>query len=351
MKIVILGLSITSSWGNGHATTYRSLIRGLEQRGHDVLFLEREVPWYAAHRDAPGAGVLYASVDDLRDRFADEIRRADLVVQGSYVPDGVAVADWVLETAEGATSFYDIDTPVTLAKLERGDQEYLSAELVPRFDLYLSFTGGPTLERLEGEFGARRPRPLYCTVDPGVYFPCGAPRRYALGYLGTYSADRQTALERLLVAPASRLTTRRFVVAGPEYPAFDWPANVDRVEHVPASEHRSFYATQAFTLNVTREAMVRAGWSPSVRLFEAGACGVPVISDWWEGLDAFFRPGEEIFGAHDADDVVRALSDVSPDERRQVGERARQRVLAEHTPERRAEQLEAYVEEVAAVSA
>jgi spore maturation protein CgeB len=351
MKIVILGLSITSSWGNGHATTYRSLIRGLKQRGHDVLFLERDAPWYAAHRDAPDAGVLYASVDELRDRFADEVRRADLVVQGSYVPDGVAVANWVVETAEGATAFYDIDTPVTLAKLARRDEEYLSAEVVPRFDLYLSFTGGPTLERLERELGARRPRPLYCTVDLDLYVPCAAPHKYALGYLGTYSADRQRTLERLLVGPATRLPTRRFVVAGPEYPASDWPPNVDRIEHVPPSEHRLFYATQAFTLNVTREAMVRAGWSPSVRLFEAAACGVPVISDWWEGLDAFFRPGEEIFVAHDADEVVQVLSNVSPDEHRQVGERARRRVLAEHTPERRAEQLEAYVEELAAVSA
>ena len=348
MRIVFLGLSITSSWGNGHATNYRALVRALRDRGHDVLFLERDVPWYAAHRDAPAAGELYASVDELRERFADDVAGADLVVIGSYVPDGVGVAEWALASAGGAVAFYDIDTPVTLAKLAAGDAEYLVPDLVPRFDLYLSFTGGPTLRVLEERWGARRARTFYCLVDERLYRPLEVERRWRLGYLGTYSHDRQPAVARLLLAPARQLPDERFVVAGPQYPrAVRWPANVEHLDHLAAAEHPAFYAAQAFTLNVTRADMIDAGWAPSVRLFEAAACAAPIVSDWWEGLDDFFEPGTEIVVAHDTIDVIEVLAGLEEPERRLIGERARARVLAEHTPARRAAQLEA---EVAAVT-
>src|SRR5699024_7547917 len=121
----MLGLSITSSWGNGHATTYRGLVRALARQGHKVLFLERDMPWYAAQRDLPrppyGETRLYSSLAELQQERAAAIRTADAVIIGSYVPEGVPLADWVLEEASGCVAFYDIDTPVTLAKLERGD--------------------------------------------------------------------------------------------------------------------------------------------------------------------------------------------------------------------------------------
>ena len=348
MRIVVLGLSITSSWGNGHAVTYRTLLRGLRRRGHDVLFLERDVPWYAAHRDAPGTGELYGSLDDLRARFGPAVRDADLVVVGSYVPEGSEAAAWVLETARDATAFYDIDTPVTLAKLRDGDDEYLTPDLVPEFDVYFSFTGGPTLERLEDEWGARHAVALYCAADPELYFPEPRKRRWALGYLGTYSDDRQPTVETLLVEPARRSPGKRFVVAGTQYPPeLRWPANVERLEHVPPAEHRGFYAQQALTLNVTRADMVAAGWAPSVRLFEAAACGVPVVSDSWKGLDELFEPGQEIVIAHNAEDVLEAL-ELPEGARRAIGERARSRVLAEHTPEQRALTVEQAVATVGA---
>lgn len=350
MNIVFLGLAITSSWGNGHATNYRALVRSLRDRGHAVLFLERDVPWYAEHRDAPRAAELYASVDELCERFAEAVREADVVVQGSYVPDGAEVGEWLTETAEGVTVFFDIDTPITLRKLAAGDEEYLSPRLVPRYDLYLSFTGGPTLDRLANEFGVRRARAFYCTVDPTLYRPAARPRTtWRLGYLGTYSADRQPKVDALLVEPARRVARARFAVAGPQYPReLGWPANVDRIEHLAPPEHPAFYASQRFTLNVTRADMATAGWSPSVRLFEAAACGVPVISDGWPGLDAFFEPGLEILVAADADDVERILRATGAAEARAVGARGRARVLREHVACRRAEQLEAYVEELVA---
>ena len=351
MRAVFLGLAITSSWGNGHATNYRGLLRALRERGHEARFLERDVPWYAAHRDAPRSGELYRSLDDLRERFGATVRQADLVVLGSYVPDGVAVAEWVLETAAGVTAFYDIDTPVTLAKLAAGDQEYLSPELIPRFDVYLSFTGGPILERLEREWDARRAEPFYCLVDVSEYPPQRAATNVELGYLGTYSVDRQPALDRLLLEPARRLPDGRFAVAGPQYPdELDWPVNVTRIEHLPPLEHPGFYGQQRFTLNVTRRDMASAGWSPSVRLFEAAACGVPVISDRWNGLDSFFEPDWEILVAETPEDVLAHL-ELTEDERLGIGDRARRRVLESHTAAHRAEQLERYVIELAGMAA
>lgn len=356
LDIVVLGLSITSSWGNGHATTFRGLVRALDAAGHRVLFLERDKPWYAENRDLPqppyGTTRLYGSLDELRDVYADAVRRADLVVVGSYVPEGVAVGDWVRATAGGVTAFYDIDTPVTLAKLGRGDFEYLEPRQVPDYDLYLSFTGGPTLARLEREFGSPAARPLYCQFDPEGYAPDpAAALTHDLGYMGTYSDDRQPGLERLLLDPARRWAGGRFAVAGPGYPdGVAWPANVDRTEHLPPAEHRAFYTSQRFTLNLTRADMVAAGYAPSVRLFEAAACATPVVSDWWEGLDTFFRPGEEIVIARSTEEALAAVRTTPEEERRRIGERARQRVLAEHTAAHRAEELVGYVGEVRAAA-
>jgi len=348
MKIVILGLSITSSWGNGHATTYRGLMRELVRQGHDVLFLEHDVPWYAAHRDLPeppfGRTRLYRTLDELKREYAGEVEAADAVIVGSFVPQGVAVGEWVQTMAAGVTVFYDIDTPVTLAKLEAEDYEYLHPSLIRGYQLYLSFTGGPTLTRLEREFGAPVARALYCSFDPELYYPEPTPPRWELGYLGTYSADRQPRLERLLLEPARRLPERRFIVAGAQYPAsLRWPDNVEHREHIPPTEHRAFYNAQRYTLNVTRDDMIRAGWSPSVRLFEAAACATPIISDTWPGLDTLFVPGEEILLAQDSDEVLAYLHDIPEDNRRAIGERARARVLAEHTAAHRARELVGYI--------
>ena len=349
--IVILGLSITSSWGNGHATTYRSLVRGLAARGHRVLFLERDQPWYAGNRDQPeppgAVTALYESFDELPARYERAVREAALVILGSFVPDVVRVGEWIAAVARGRMAFYDIDTPVTLDRLAAGACDYISPDLIRRFDLYLSFTGGPTLRSIESRLGARMARPLYCSVDPDLYKPItGLPYRWDLGYLGTYSIDRQPVLESLLLEPARRWPDGRFAVVGPMYPeAVAWPPNVYRDIHLSPREHPGFYAEQRFTLNVTRAAMKRAGHSPSVRLFEAGACAAPVISDWWEGLDLLFSPGREVLVAEGPEDTLRFLRDLPDADRRAIGASARARVLAAHTPEQRAMQLEGYLRE------
>jgi spore maturation protein CgeB len=340
MKLVVLGLSLSSSWGNGHATTFRALLAAFAARGHEVLFLERDVPWYAANRDLPDPDfcelAYYGSVAKL-ERWRGEIARADAVIVGSYVPEGVAVGRFVQAHAGGLACFYDIDTPVTLAKLERGDFEYLAPEIIPGYGIYFSFTGGPTLAQLERDYGSPCARALYCSVDTARYRPLDVPKRWDLSYLGTYSPDRQPTLERLLLDVARRCPQRRFAVAGPQYPAdIAWPGNVERIEHLPPAEHPVFYSASRFTLNVTRADMIAAGWSPSVRLFEAGACATPIVSDRWPGIDDVLEPGSEILLADSGDDVIAALAGDAA----AMGERARRTVLAHHSAERRAEQLE-----------
>jgi spore maturation protein CgeB len=348
LKLVVLGLSLSSSWGNGHATTYRALLKAFAARGHNILFLERDVPWYAAERDLAEPDfcdlILYPDLAGLEAHRA-AIRDADAVIVGSYVPDGVQVGRLVQEVATGVTAFYDIDTPVTLAKLARGDFEYLSPDLIPGYDLYLSFTGGPTLDLIERDYGSPRARALYCSVDPERYPQLERPHRWDLSYLGTYSPDRQPVLERLLIEPARRAPELRFVVAGPQYPAdIAWPANVERFQHVGPADHAEFYAASRFTLNVTRADMVAAGWSPSVRLFEAASCGTPIVSDRWNGIEAILEPGREILLGDGPDEVIAILR--AEEDRAAIGQAGRKRVLGAHTAAHRAAELEAYLAEV-----
>ncbi len=347
LSIVVLGLSLSSSWGNGHATTYRSLLKASAARGHHILFLERDVPWYAKARDLVDPEFcrleFYRNLTEL-EAHRDAIARADAVVVGSYVPEGRAVAAYVLAQARGIKVFYDIDTPVTVAALERDACDYLPRDLVPLFDLYLSFTGGPILERLAREFGSPRPRALYCCVDPDSYKPRQYGPRWDLSYLGTFSPDRQPALEQLLIEPARRAPDLRFAVAGPQYPdTIEWPVNVERFEHVGPADHAEFYGVSRFTLNVTRADMVRAGWSPSVRLFEAAATGTPILSDLWEGLDAFFEPERDILVVDGAEKVLSVLRDQTDERRRRIGANARARVMAKHTAAHRARELETFL--------
>jgi len=344
LNIVFIGLTLSSSWGNGHATTYRSLLRGLHGEGHEVLFLECDVPWYANRRDLaePDFCTLrfYRDVDELLSTYSGRLRQADAVIVGSYLPDGVEVIDALLDMQLQALCFYDIDTPVTLAGIERGSEDYLARRQIPRFDVYFSFSGGEVLHRLGDRYGARRAEALYCSADPARYRPTEEAPLWDLGYMGTYSADRQPALEALLLSPARELPQMRFVVAGAQYPDdIDWPANVERIEHLPPAEHATFFGRQRFTLNLTRADMVALGWAPSVRLFEAGACATPVISDRWQGIEELFPDGEAILLAQSGRDVVCFLSETGEAARQAIGARAHDIVLRDHSAAARARQF------------
>lgn len=348
MKISMIGLSLSSSWGNGHATTYRSLIKALRRRGHVVDFFEREEPWYAAHRDLADCESLhfYPSADELLHYWRSSLASSDLVVIGSYVRETSTLIEQLKRSATGILAFYDIDTPVTLADLEARRCPYIAPEQVAAYRLYLSFTGGPTLTEIEREHGSRCARALYCSVDAELYAPERHERRWDLAYMGTYSEDRQSGVQRLVIEPARRAAGREFVVAGPQYPAtIEWPSNIERIEHLAPDGHRAFYNRAAFALNLTRREMVARGYSPSVRLFESAACGVPIISDPWPGIEQVLEPEREILLATRGEDVLRYL-EMPEAERAAIGKRARARILAEHTAAHRALELESYVREV-----
>lgn len=348
MRISILGLTITSAWGNGHATTYRSLCQALAARGHSIRFLEKDVSWYRDHRDLPAPGfcevTLYHEWADTSRWLAEAADASDVIIVGSYFPDGAAAAERLFRQARCPVLFYDIDTPITVERLRRdGATEAIRAIDIAKYDAYLSFTGGPILAELTSRFGAQRALPLYCSVAVDTYQPEVVDPQFesALSYLGTYSADRQPKLASLLFDTAHTLTNERFLVAGAQYPeSLAWPVNVERFEHVPPAQHSSFYCSSRFTLNLTRDSMVAAGWSPSVRLFEAAACGAAIISDVWPGLDELLSPGEEILLASSSNEVVHLLQHTTETQRRAIGAAARERVLAEHTSAHRAAELE-----------
>lgn len=357
MKLVVFGLSVSSSWGNGHATLWRGLIRALAAQGHRVTFYERDVPYYAEHRDlsqlAEGELKLYSGWDAIMQQARGEIEDADVAIVTSYCPDGAVAADLLFSAAGGLRVFYDLDTPVTLGRLRRGESvPYLGPGGLAGFDLVLSYTGGAALDELK-QWGARRVLPLYGSVDPLVHHRVLPVERYRadLSYLGTYAEDRQESLLRLLVEPARRLPSWRFLIGGAQYPqVFPWTDNIFFVRHLPPSEHPAFYCSSRVTLNVTRAPMAEMGHCPSGRLFEAAACGVPVLSDSWEGLNEFFQPGSEILVASSTEEAMAAL-ETSDEELDRIARAARERVLSDHSAERRAAQLVTAIEGALTVEA
>jgi spore maturation protein CgeB len=356
MKIVIFGLTISSSWGNGHATLWRGLIRALAKRGHRVVFFERDVPYYAANRDLfeiPGGDLLlYRDWDDIRRRAEAELGDADVAMATSYCPDGIAASELLLDAPRPLHVFYDLDTPVTFSRLEAGEPiTYIGPRGLRDFDLALSYTGGRAIDRLQSELGASRVAPLYGHVDPGVHHPVQPADHYVsdLSYLGTYAADRQTALQRLFIDPAGLRPQHRFLIGGAQYPAdFPWQPNISFVRHLPPPEHPAFFSSSRLTLNITRQAMAEMGWCPSGRLFEAAACGTPILSDTWEGLDSFFEPGQEILIAETSEESVSAL-DLTDAELKRIARAGRERVLAEHTSEHRARELEILLQDASSI--
>jgi spore maturation protein CgeB len=353
VKLVVFGLAISSSWGNGHATLWRGLCAALARRGHEVVFFERDVPYYASTRDLtqlPYARLcLYERWEDMATIAKRQLKDADAAIVTSYCPDGVVASELVLDSPTPARIFYDLDTPMTLARLRAGEAvDYIHPRGLADFDLVLSYTGGRALEELRTRLGARRVAPLYGSVDADVYRPVAPVERYRadLSYMGTYAADRQLKLERLLIEVARRLPERKFLIGGAQYPeAAPWPGNICFLRHLPPAEHAAFYGSSRLTLNITRQAMAEMGWCPSGRLFEAAACGTAILSDAWDGLTSFFQPDAEILLARDTGDAIGALQ--MPDaELARIGRQARERTLAQHTADNRAAELAAAIEDV-----
>ena len=337
LKITLFGLTLSSSWGNGHATPYRAILRALHRLGHRVTFYERDVPYYARHRDLPECAYcdlkLYESWETIRKEALAEAGSSDVVITASYVPEGAAIADELLALDGPLRVYYDLDTPVTLNRLATGDLDYVRASQLAAFDLVLSWTGGDALTRLERDFGVRVARPLFGCVDPDVYRPVhpSADMRCELSYMGTYAPDRQAKLDMLFLEAARRRPSSRFLLAGSLYPwEWQWPENVRRDEHVAPAAHPALYSSSRLTLNLTRAEMATCGYCPSGRFFEAAACGTPIVTDWFRGLDSFFDPQNELIVAHSTEDILRALN-LSDTRLKRMARDARQRTLDEHT--------------------
>jgi spore maturation protein CgeB len=351
VKIVIYGLAITSSWGNGHATTYRSLCKALARRGHQVHFVEKNLEWFRNNRDMPHPEFcsvhLYSDWQESARRLIRLSKDADAIVVGSYFPDAIAATEGLLESNCAPLMFYDIDTPITVSKLRKdGNTEYLLGDRISRFAAYLSFTGGPVLRELEERFGSPCAVPFYCSVDPELYRPTAINQEFKceLSYLGTHAKDRQPKLMQYLNESARLMPGSKFIVAGAQYPKeIPWQRNVERIIHLSPPDHPAFYSSSKFTLNLTRDEMVAAGYSPSVRLFEASACGAAILSDYWKGLEHFLTPGEEVLLPKDAYEVKQIIETLPEPDRRRMGLNARERVLSEHTAAHRAEEFEQIV--------
>jgi spore maturation protein CgeB len=351
MRIVIFGLTLSSSWGNGHATIWRGLCGALARQGHQVIFFERNMSYYEAHRDLEQPNGyelrLYHDWHEVEPFAREAVDNADAAIVTSYCPDARAASELIFQSHVPVRVFYDLDSPVTLERFRsEGSVEYIPSDGLGAFDLVLSYAGGRALEGLQQLLGARRVAALYGSVDPDIHKPVDSDEHYSadISYLGTYAADRQAVLEELFLEPARRSPSKRFLLGGAQYPDdFPWADNVWFVYHVPPPQHPAFYSSSKLTLNVTRAAMAEIGYCPSGRLFEAAACETPVVSDSWEGLEEFFKPGEEILVASSASDVVGALA-TDPEELKRIGRAARERVLSEHTAEYRSLQLIHFLE-------
>jgi spore maturation protein CgeB len=345
-SLVVFGLSISSCWGSGHGATYRGLLRGLAARGWSITFFERDVEWYRSNRDLPDPSFCdLRFYDDLPDMSA-AVHDADVVLVGSFVHRGAEVIDCLARLSR-PVFFYDIDTPITLVSLaQTRATEYLRCDQIPLFETYFSFAGGRALEELQQRWGARDAEALYCAVDTTVYRPVSVDERFqcCLSYVGTYSDDRQPSVEAMFLEPARQLPNERFFLAGAQYPPMDLPSNVVHETHVYPRDHSALYCSSQATLNLTRQSMRRYGWSPSTRLFEAAASGACIISDTWPGLETILEPEAEILLGSTCSDVLHHLDALSPERRAAIGNAARERVLREHTYDRRAAQVEAAFE-------
>ena len=352
MKITVFGLTLSSSWGNGHATPYRAILRALHGMGHRISFFERDQWFYARHRDFSSCEycdlVLYSAWNDVRERALRCAQGSDLVITASFLPEGARINDAILNDVSGAPgpikAYYDLDTPITLSKWRAGGTvEYVRPDQVPGFDLVLSFTGGGSLHELTATYRARRATPIYGCVDPDTHYRVAVPEQYrcAFSYMGTYAPDRQRNVDALFLTPARLSAGETFLLAGSMYPwdgSIAWPENVRRFEHVSPGDHAALYSSSRATLNLTRAEMANSGHCPSGRLFEAAACGTPVVSDVWKGLGDFFRPGDEILTVRSTEDVLQCLR-MRDLELERIASRARERTLDEHTGAARAKEL------------
>ena len=353
MNIAFFGSSLVSAYWNGAATYYRGIIRALHGLGHRVTFYEPNAYDRQAHRDIEdpywATVVVYDpgpadAPSDALWRALEAARRADLVIKAS----GVGVHDALLESAvlelqasDRLVAFWDVDAPATLDRVGVDPADPFRA-LIPRYDLILTYGGGEPVIRAYEALGARLCVPIYNAVDPDTHHPVPPDPRFAadLAFLGNRLPDREARVEEFFLAAAAAAPERSFLLAGNGWADKRMPANVRYIGHLPTADHNAFNCTPLAVLNIARESMARYGFSPATRVFEAAGAGACLISDHWEGLDQFLRPGLDVLVARTGLEVAQHLTSLTPEVATAHGQMARARVLQSDTYAHRAAQFE-----------
>ncbi|MDQ7759966.1 glycosyltransferase [Xanthomonas sontii] len=352
LQIAFFGSSLVSSYWNGAATYYRGLLHALAQRGHRIHFFEPDAFGRQQHRDIddpewaqvtvyPGAAEADAA------RALEQARGADVVVKAS----GVGVFDAFLErevlglrSPRTQVLFWDVDAPATLERVQADADDPFRAQ-IPRYDLVLTYGGGPRVVSAYRALGAAECVPIYNALDPSSHHPSPAQRDFAadLGFLGNRLPDREARVRQFFLEPARRLPDARFLLGGSGWDA-DLPDNVRTLGHVSTRDHNAFNCSVRMVLNVNRDSMARFGWSPPTRVFEAAGAGACLIVDAWEGIEAFLEPQREVLVAHDSEQVAHYLQRIDAAQAQAIGARARQRLLRDHTYTHRAREVEALLD-------
>lgn len=349
MRIAFFGSSLVSAYWNGAATYYRGILRGLAALGHEITFFEPDAFDRQAHRDIPDPPwarvVVYAPREDAAAAALEQAAAADVVVKAS----GVGVLDQWLEHEVAALRrpgraalFWDVDAPATLATVE-GEPDHPLRDLIPRYDMVLTYGGGAAVVAAYEALGARACVPVYNALDPTTHHPVPPDPAFAcdLAFLGNRMPDREHRVEEFFLRPARRLPARRFLLGGSGWRDKALPPNVRALGHVYTRDHNALNASALAVLNINRDSMARIGHSPPTRIFEAAGAGACILSDAWPGIDAFLEPGREILTARDGAAVAELLDGLMPERAQAVGAAARRRVLAEHTYDHRAAQVHA----------
>lgn len=348
LNIAFFASSLVSAYWNGAATYYRGIVRALAERGHRITFFEPDAYDRQKHRDIPDPDwarvVVYPSIsDDDALRALEQARDSDIVVKAS----GVGVFDRLLErevlhlkSPRTRVIFWDVDAPATLDRVAQNPWDEFAPH-IPQYDFIFTYGGGDPVVDGYTRLGARRCVPIYNALDPTTHFPVAPDERFAgdLAFLGNRLPDREARVEEFFLRAAS-LCDARFVLGGSGWGDKPMQPNVRYVGHVYTRDHNAFNCTPKAVLNISRESMARYGFSPATRVFEAAGAGACIITDEWVGIELFLEPGREVLVARDGAEVARCLRDLTPDGAREIGARARQRVLAEHTYAHRAAQIE-----------
>lgn len=351
LSIAFFGSSLVSAYWNGAATYYRGIIRALHQRGHRVTFFEPDAYDRQQNRDMadpPWARVVvYDATEEALFRALEQARSADVIVKAS----GVGIFDEILEeavpqtTRPGALSIYwDVDAPATLAHLAAHPEAPLH-RAIPRYDAVFTYGGGDPVVAAYEARGARVCIPVYNALDPTTHYPVTPDPRFnaTLGFLGNRLPDREKRVEEFFLEAAAHLPEESFILGGSGWQDKPMPANVQYLGHVYTKDHNAFNCTPRAVLNISRESMAANGFSPATRVFEAAGAGACLITDAWTGLEQFLEPEKEVLVACDGAEVAAAVSSLTPARAKAIGERARRRVLSEHTYQHRAAEVEAFL--------